>query len=62
MSQNDQRCTPSVYNVEMQKKIFWATWTLLGFLSYALPFWWALAATIPLGILSWWFAYRSGWF
>jgi hypothetical protein len=27
-----------------------------------LPLWWALAATIPVGYLSWWIAYRSGWF
>jgi hypothetical protein len=28
----------------------------------ALPLWWALAATIPIGYFSWWVAYRSDWF
>ncbi len=28
----------------------------------SLPLWWALAATIPIGLLSWWLAYRSDWF
>jgi hypothetical protein len=28
----------------------------------ALPFWWAMAATIPVACVSWWIAYRSGWF
>jgi hypothetical protein len=47
----------------MQKKIFWATFTVLGLIAdMALPLWWALAATIPLGIASWWFAYRTDWF
>jgi hypothetical protein len=47
----------------MEKKIFWATWTMLGLLAdIALPLWWGIAATIPLGVLSWWVAYRSGWF
>jgi hypothetical protein len=27
-----------------------------------LPFWWAVGATIPVGVASWWIAYRSGWF
>ena len=27
-----------------------------------LPFWWAVGATVPLGVLSWWIAYRSYWF
>jgi hypothetical protein len=27
-----------------------------------LPFWWAVGATLPLGYLSWWVAYRSYWF
>ena len=27
-----------------------------------LPFWWALAATLPIAMLSWWIAYRSEWF
>jgi hypothetical protein len=47
----------------MQRKVFWTTFAVLGLLAdLALPFWWALAATIPLGCLSWWIAYRSEWF
>jgi hypothetical protein len=25
---------------------------------YFLPLWWALGATIPIAVLSWWIAYR----
>ncbi|HVN08763.1 MAG TPA: hypothetical protein VMV61_07315 [Patescibacteria group bacterium] len=47
----------------MQKKIFWTLFTLLGLLAdFALPFWWAVMATVPVGVLSWWVAYRSDWF
>jgi hypothetical protein len=47
----------------MQKKMFWTIWTVLGLVAdVSLPLWWGLAATIPLGVLSWWVAYRSGWF
>ena len=47
----------------MQRKIFWALFTLLGLMAdMVLPFWWAVGATLPLGYLSWWVAYRSYWF
>jgi hypothetical protein len=47
----------------MQKKIFWVTFSGLGLVAdLALPFWWAVAATLPVGVLSWWIAYRSDWF
>jgi hypothetical protein len=46
----------------VQKKIFWITFTVLGCATYVLPMWWALAATIPAGYISWWFAYRSDLF
>jgi hypothetical protein len=47
----------------MEKKIFWASFTVLGVAAdLALPLWWALAATIPIALVSWWLAYRSGWF
>jgi hypothetical protein len=47
----------------VQKKIFWITFTVLGIVAdLALPLWWALAATVPAGFLSWWFAYRSDLF
>lgn len=47
----------------MQKKIFWLSFAGLGLLAdLALPIWWALAATIPIFIFCWWFAFRSNWF
>jgi hypothetical protein len=47
----------------MQRKIFWITMTVLGIVAdLALPLWWALFATIPIVIASWWIAYRSQWF
>jgi hypothetical protein len=49
--------------MDMQRKVFWMTFTFLGLLAdIVLPFWWALAATVPLGLLAWWVAYRSDWF
>ena len=51
------------YTVLMQRKIFWLSWTALGLLAdFTLPFWWAVAATIPTGVAAWWIAYRSDWF
>ena len=46
----------------MERKIFWITFSVLGLLTYFLPIWWALGATIPIAYISWWVAYRSGWF
>jgi hypothetical protein len=47
----------------MQKKIFWLTFTCLGIIAdLALPLIWGLLATIPIGVFSWWLAYRSDWF
>lgn len=47
----------------MQKKVFWMTFILLGlFADVSLPLIWAVIATIPILILSWWLAYRSRYF
>ena len=47
----------------MEKKIFWGVFTILGLIAdVVLPLWWAVAATIPIGVASWWVAYRSDWF
>jgi hypothetical protein len=47
----------------MQRKIFWATFTILGLMAdVILPLWWALGAMIPIGCVSWWVAYGSVWF
>jgi hypothetical protein len=47
----------------MQRKVFWLSFSLLGIVAdVALPLWWALIATIPIGVFCWWVAYRSDWF
>lgn len=47
----------------VEKKIFWLLFTVLGVLmGILLPLWWNLALTMPLLILCWWIAYKSGWF
>jgi hypothetical protein len=47
----------------VQKKIFWLMFGGLGLVAdLALPFWWAVFATIPIAYASWWVAYRSDWF
>lgn len=51
------------YNVAMEKKIFWAFFGVLGLAAdLFLPMWWAIGATVPILIFSWWVAYRSNWF
>lgn len=51
------------YNPDMERKIFWISFTVLGLAAdFVLPIWWALGATLPIGCFSWWMAYRSGWF
>ena len=46
-----------------KKKIFWLLFIVLSTISdLALPLLWALLATVPIIILSWWIAYRSDWF
>jgi len=47
----------------MEKKIFWGTFLLLGLIAdLFLPFWWGVIATVPIGMFSWWLAFRSDWF
>lgn len=47
----------------MQRKVFWTTFIVLSLIAdFVLPILWALVATIPIGVLSWWVAYRSDWF
>ncbi len=47
----------------MQRKVFWTLFAALGLVGdFTLPLWWALLATIPIFIASWWVAYRSDWF
>ena len=47
----------------MQRKVFWAVFITLGLIAdFTLPLLWGILATIPIGIVSWWVAYRSDWF
>ena len=47
----------------MQKKVFWLVFIVLSLIAdFTLPLLWSLLATLPLIVLSWWIAYRSGWF
>jgi hypothetical protein len=52
-----------VYGDEMEKKIFWMVFIVLGLIAdFVLPLMWGLVATIPILFISWWVAYKSGWF
>jgi hypothetical protein len=47
----------------MQRKIFWVLFLGLSVLAdFTLPLIWGVIVTIPLAVVSWWVAYRSGWF
>ena len=51
-----------MFEGNMQRKIFWATFIGLSLITdVVLPLLWAFVLTIPIIFLSWWFAYRSGW-
>lgn len=48
---------------DMQRKIFWLLFIVSGLLlDVMVPIFWSLALTLPLLVLCWWIAYRSGWF
>lgn len=47
----------------MQRKMFWLIFVSLGLLAdFTLPLVWGIVTTLPILVLSWWIAYRSGWF
>lgn len=47
----------------MQKTMFWTIFTVLSLIAdFSLSFLWGLILTIPLLVLSWYLAYRTGWF
>jgi hypothetical protein len=49
--------------MDMEKKIFWVLFIVLGLVAdFTLPILWSVLATIPIVFISWWVAYRSGWF
>lgn len=57
------RCIARTTMDQMQRKVFWLIFALLGLVAdFTLPLWWAVAATVPILLLSWWIAYRSEWF
>lgn len=46
----------------MEKKVFWGVFMLLSLVAdFAFPLVWSLVLTLPILVLSWWVAYRSGW-
>ena len=46
----------------MQRKVFWLLFVALSVVAdVVLPLLWGLLATIPIVLVSWWIAYRSGW-
>ncbi len=47
----------------MERKMFWLIFFILSLIAdVTLPLLGGLVATIPIGVVSWWIAYRSGWF
>ena len=47
----------------MQRKMFWLIFLVSSVIAdFTLPLIWGLLVTLPLAILSWWIAYRSGLF
>ena len=47
----------------MEKKVFWALFVGFSLIAdFALPLLWGVLATLPIAVVSWWIAYRSGWF
>jgi hypothetical protein len=47
----------------LKRKVFWTVFMALDAAAdLGLPLWWELAATVPIGLASWWLAYRSDWF
>lgn len=47
----------------MQTKIFWAIYIVLSLIAdFTLSFTWSLILAVPLLLVSWWIAFKSGWF
>ncbi len=46
-----------------RRKVFWLSFVILGLIAdLCLPLVWGIVATVPIGFVSWWIAYRSDWF
>ncbi len=47
----------------MKTKIFWTIYIVISLIAdFTLSFTWSLILAVPLLILSWWIAFKSGWF
>ena len=47
----------------MQRRMFWLIFLTLSIVAdIYLPLVWGLVLTVPIILLAWWVAYRSGWF
>lgn len=47
----------------VERKVFWLLFCVLSLTAdLALPLVWGLLMTFPILAVSWWVAYRSGWF
>jgi hypothetical protein len=47
----------------VQRKVFWLLFLTTSLLAdFTLPLIWGLVLTLPLLVLCWWVAFRSGWF
>jgi hypothetical protein len=47
----------------MERKVFWLLFITIGLvMDFTLPFVWSIILTLPLAMVCWWMAYRSGWF
>jgi hypothetical protein len=47
----------------VEKKMFWAIYIVLSLVAdFTLSFTWSLILSVPLLVLSWWIAFKSGWF
>lgn len=47
----------------VERKVFWLLFCALSLIAdIVLPLIWGLAMTFPILAVSWWVAYRSGWF
>jgi hypothetical protein len=54
---------PGLDGGPVERKIFWTSFIVLSLIAdISLPLLWGVLATIPIALLSWWVAYRSGWF
>jgi hypothetical protein len=54
---------PASNNESHERRIFWIVVGVLGLIVVGLlPWWWGVAAAVPIALLAWWVAYQSGWF